>query len=137
MKETPAYYEDGKKYQLTRRLVVKTDVIGYYIVTDYAHLHVDGWLEVFKGWAWDGASGITVDTKSTIRGSGAHDVLYKFIRNGLLPESEKENCDLSLENIMIRDKAWAWRAHAWFLGLFLGGKSATLAENKNKEHRAP
>lgn len=130
------YYEKGKKFQSTRDCLIKTLVTGYNIETDFCKLTPDGLLLIYKGWAWDGASG-GVDTKKTIRASASHDALYKLMRMEFLPRSEQENSDLTLREVMRRDKAIIPRTWAWFTALsWFGGKN-TDPENRNKELIAP
>jgi hypothetical protein len=140
------HYESGKKFQTTRECLIMTAVKGYDIETDYCVLSADGWLRIFKGFAWDGASG-GIDTKRTIRASLAHDVLYKLMRRGLLPRAEQSNSDLSLKTIMKGDGATAaheWvrkltklRAVCWYIVLGWFGKKNTDPKNRNKELVAP
>lgn len=130
------YYESGKKFQTTRSCRIKTNVLGYSISTWFCTLTPDGWLLVYARFAWDGASG-GIDTKKTIRGSLAHDVLYRLMRRGLLPRTEQGNADLTLRNVMKQDKAWVSRAWAWFLAVSWFGGKHTDPENKNVEFIAP
>ena len=130
------YYEDNKKFQTTRPALVRTEVKGYDIMTSYCRLFPDGKLIIFSKWAWDGASG-GIDTKRTIRGSSAHDILYKLIRQGLLPQSERNNADLTLRNIMLEDKAIFSRAWAWLKAVSWFGAKNVKPENQNKELIAP
>ena len=50
------------------------------IVTPFIVLTMDGLLTINKGYAWDGPSGPTIDTKSFMRGSLVHDALYQLMR---------------------------------------------------------
>ena len=72
-----------------------------------------GLLEVYKGYRWDGASGPTIDTESTMAASCVHDVLYQMIREGLLPYSYKIKADKELRRLMIKaDSSWWGRIRA-------------------------
>lgn len=45
-------------------------------------LFPSGWLKIHLSYAWDFASGPTINTKSTIRGSLAHDAIADLIKEG-------------------------------------------------------
>ncbi len=75
----------------------------------------DGWLVIFEDYPWDGASGPTIDSKSSIRGSVVHDALYEMLRLGLLPHDPCFHlANLELRKILIEDGMWVWRANVWF-----------------------
>lgn len=76
-------------------------------------LYSDGRLVIANGYAWDGPSGPTLNTESSMRGSLVHDALYQLIREGLLPASLKPTCDWELAEICIEDGMWRWRARLW------------------------
>ena len=50
---------------------------------------------VKPGYAWDGASGPTIDTKNTVAASMIHDILYQFMR-------ETDNSDYSYNRRKLR-----------------------------------
>lgn len=64
----------------------------------------DGKLRIKKGYAWDGASGPAVDTKTIMRASLVHDALYQLMREGVIPQSQRERADMILREICIADK---------------------------------
>ena len=82
-------YTSGYKYQVYEDFSVHT--IGLWavkrkVVTQGGFIELcDGLLTIRKGYAWDGPSGPTWDTRSAMRGSCAHDAIYQLIRAGLLP----------------------------------------------------
>ena len=67
-------YKKGYKYQLVEDEVTKTDIIGYSFDTKFIRLTLVGVLTVKAGYAWDGASGPTIDSPSSMRASGAMSV---------------------------------------------------------------
>lgn len=121
-----AYYRKlhKYKYQLTEKFAHKTNILGYDITTDYIRLERNGLLSIEKGYCWDGPSGPTLDTKSSIRGSLAHDALYQLIRMGLLPFSERPATDKELYRLCLEDSMWKWRAWLWYRTV---GKAAASA----------
>ncbi|TPV94105.1 MAG: DUF1353 domain-containing protein [Myxococcales bacterium FL481] len=102
------------KYRLERYFRIWTDLRpantafspGQWVVLDR-----EGALHFQMGYAWDGASGPAVDTKSWMRASLVHDGLYQLMRTGSLPQSYREPADrlmrqLCIEDGMPRVRAW-------------------------------
>lgn len=82
--------------------------------TSFIELTTEGRIIIKKDYAWDGASGPTIDTKSSMRASLVHDALYQLIRLKLLPFSYKVIADINFYNICIQDGMWKWRAKLWY-----------------------
>jgi hypothetical protein len=124
------HYKRGYKYQLTRdyahQLRFKTGVSyqGEWFRLD------DDFLLIYTGYAWDGASGPTADTPSTMRGSAVHDVGYQSIRLGVLPESFRALFDQELERCCQEDGMWPLRAKTWYRMLRWFGKRAATSPDK-------
>lgn len=130
-------YSRGSKYQLRRDAWFETHVKGYKIDTEYIHLYHDGWLLISDGYAWDGASGPTIDTKSSMRGSLVHDALYQLIRLELLPRECRVFADKELQEKCLADKMWSWRAKIWYKILRRYAGPAAHPDHKRKEYTAP
>lgn len=132
------YYKSGYKYQLHKtyrdHLTIRPEVD---IETRYISLSTNGELEIKDGYAWDGPSGPTIDTKSSIRGSLIHDALYQLMRMGLLDRKWKTKIDLLFEGILVDDGMWGWRARIWYRGVEKLAEGATLPENQKKILTAP
>jgi len=62
---------------------------------------VDGALLIRKGYCWDGASGPAIDTKSIMRPSLIHDVLYQLISEGCIDSGHRKRAD-----IIFRKELW-------------------------------
>lgn len=107
-------YRAGFKYQLAASEFFETALRPPVpAVSDYAILLPDGLLSIKKGYAWDGPSGPTVDTKNSMRGSLAHDALYQLMREGKLPLSMREAADDEFGRILKEDgmswlRRWFW-----------------------------
>lgn len=74
-----------------------------------------------------GASGPTLDTPATMRGSLAHDVVYQAIRAGLLDPKWKPVADAMLRRMMLDYSDTLWgriRAGYYFQAVRLFGGSA-------------
>jgi len=107
-------YCDGFKYQLLENYSCKTPVTGTEIVDREFHLHEDGLLEIYAGFAWDGASGPTFDTKSSMRPSLVHDVFCVCMRDGRLSYSDWQDTVNEFFRVQcIEDGMWEWRANLW------------------------
>ncbi len=123
MKGDKIYYKKGYKYQLYETYTVFINIVlPDPIITDYVQLK-DGYLIISKGYAWDGASGPTIDTKSSMRGALVHDALYQLMRLGLLPISYRPKADDLLHDICVEDGMWHFRAEGWeeAVSLFAAG----------------
>jgi hypothetical protein len=81
--------------------------------TTWLELWPDGTLVISPGYAWDGASGPTYDSKSSMRASLVHDALYQLMRLGLLSQSFRRAADeifhrMCKEDGMLTPRAWLW-----------------------------
>ena len=70
----------GHKYEILRRLIVQTDIVGITIDHEFFRVTPDGLVEFFPGYRSDGPSGPTVDTASFMRGAFTHDVWFQVLR---------------------------------------------------------
>jgi hypothetical protein len=128
----------GYKYQTTQDVVYRT---GWGLPNrastrmGWVRLSAEGVLTVQKGYCWDGASGWTFDTPSTMRASLVHDALYQLMREGELPQDFRLPADICLKRIMLTDYRGSWpkwhaarvEAWVWILQRF-GGPSAALED---------
>ena len=95
-------------------------------------LSTGGVLTVYAGYAWDGASGPTIDTPAAKYASLAHDVFYQCMRQGLLPISMRKAVDEEFFR-MLREKGMWWiRAKTWYLALRWKGRTAALPQSIKK-----
>lgn len=83
-------------------------------------------LMIRKGYAWDGASGIAIDTKDFMRGSLVHDALYQCMRQGLIKINYKDACDKELERILLEDKMASFRASYVYQAVRIFGYSSAI-----------
>ena len=81
---------DYYKYKMVTKRVVQTGIKGYNIKTDFFWLKECGELVIFAGYCWDGPSGPTVDTPSFIRSSAVHDILFQIMREGRIPDIDRD-----------------------------------------------
>ena len=112
MAEERVLYKGGYKYQLyeTYQLNIRISPPED-IVTHFISLDQRGLLVLRKGYAWDGPSGPTIDTKNFSRGSLVHDALYQLMRINLLTdELHRKDADKELKRICIEDGMSSIRA---------------------------
>lgn len=135
-------YKPGLKYQTQNFFWVQTPLSGKHsriedpdnIRSPWVRLTLDGVLEIKAGYAWDGASGPTFDTKSTMRASLVHDALYQLMRAGKLSQEDRAAADRLLYDLMIQDGAFKWRAKLWLATLrrFAGYAAKQRAEDEEE-----
>jgi len=99
----------------------------------YVEIKQDGKLFIRKGYAWDGPSGPTFDTKNFMRGSLVHDALYQLIRENKIEPDQRTRSDEILREICLEDGMSKIRAWWVFKGVNWFGKGAA----KNDLKKAP
>lgn len=125
------YYRDGYRYQLVQTYRVGVAICPPEAIEhDYLRLDPDGTLTVSRGYAWDGPSGPTFDTKNFMRGSLVHDALYQLIGEGLLPLSARAQADAELRRICLEDGMSEIRARWVYHGVRIFGNTAASSPEK-------
>lgn len=131
-------YGEGYKYQLRRSYVDKFGIVPAAAVdTDWLRLDLDGTLTVKAGYAWDGPSGPTIDTKDFMRGSLVHDALYQLIREGYLPLSARADADALLREITRQDGMWSLRRWWVYTGVRWFGEPCCDPAEASPDQSAP
>lgn len=136
--DTQIKFRAGYKYQLAEDY---TSYVAIYpeadIKTEFIDLATDGLLRVRAGYAWDGPSGPTYDTKTFMRGSAAHDAGYQLLRMGLLPQSLRLDWDAVLIQLCKEDGMMAFRR--WYVQRELRkfGGAAASPDNVKEVFTAP
>lgn len=119
-------YKSGFKYQLHETYTITLPWLAGYpdYSADFLGVHGDV-LTIENGYAWDGASGPTWDSKSSMRASLVHDALYQLMRVGVLPESARWYADETLYVLCVEDGMFKPRAWAWYKAVrLMAGKAA-------------
>ena len=126
-------YKAGYKYQLHETYVIQlpssfndVDYIGQFVKIS------TGCLSILKGYAWDGPSGPTIDTKNFMRGSLVHDVLYQMMRDGVVPKELKDDADRLLQSICREDGMSKFRAWYVYQAVKRFGRSPMLTNKDIK-----
>lgn len=135
-------YKKGYKYQLVEQYEVTITIRPEEDVSSpsgYITLTKDGLLTLSKGYAWDGPSGPTIDTRDFMRGSLVHDALYQLMRESLLDNDiYRDPADRLLQSMCKEDGMCHLRAW-WVLykGLRIGGDPAAEPDNRRPITKAP
>lgn len=102
----------GYKYKLEEDVSL---TLKYTIMIQHPFVRTFGYELLIKaGYTWDGASYLTIDTKSSMKGSLVHDALYQMMREGLLDRAYRKYADELLRDICIEEGMWKWRAKMWY-----------------------
>ena len=112
---------------------IRTEPYTYTVERDISSrwliLRPYGDLLILKDYAWDGASGPAMDTKSIMRGALVHDGLYQLMREGGLPLSYRKSADKLLRK-MCREDGMMWIRAWWvYLAVRIFGKEAATSGN--------
>jgi len=108
-------YKSGYKYQLAERYSHQLKSIrpDKEIETPWILLSRSGLITIKLSYAWDGASGPTIDTKSSMRGALVHDALAQLLRLGLLDIKWYHAVNQEFHDICVEDGMFRWRAFLW------------------------
>lgn len=136
------YYRSGIKYQTAEPFAIHTEIRGYEGSNQFVRITRDGLLTIAANYGWDGGSGPTKDTPSTMIPSLVHDALYQLIRIGVLPRTNgkmQAQADALLRSLMdsetpqapgklgwIKERWNDFRGRYWWRGVQLFGDASTL-----------
>jgi len=130
-------YRKGYKYQLAENYTIRLTIFDHDIQSDFINLDKQGILQIKKGYAWDGPSGPTIDTKTFMRGSLVHDVLYQLIREGKLDSLYRKYADYMIREICLEDGMCRLRAWYVYVGLRRYANFAAKSKNRKKVISTP
>jgi len=119
------------KYELMETLTESVPVRGY-VQTEFIELG-DMSLTIREGYCWNGASGPTIDTKSTMRGSLVHDALYQLMRMGKIGQEYKPLADQTFRRLLRADGMGAFRAWYFYNGVRFFGRKAAAVQQREPE----
>lgn len=126
-------YKAGYKYQLAEDYIIALPLPYSECDIDEAYLALSGTgvLRIRKGYAWDGPSGPTIDTRNSLRGSLVHDALYQLIRLGYFPYNFRKHADDIFYQILLEDGMSKIRAYTWKKTIrWFGGPNALPSREK-------
>lgn len=103
----------GYKYELMEDVIVPTKINGR-VTTPYITIIMNV-MTIKAGYAWDGASGPAIDTKTFMLGSLVHDAYYQLLREGKLGYVKKRRkyADQELRRICLKEGMSKFRA--WYV----------------------
>lgn len=130
-------YRKGYKYQLAETETFQTSIKGVSRRTEFIDVTPEGLLTIRAGYAWDGASGPTMDTKSSMRASLLHDALYQMIRQGCLEKTWRAYADEEFGRLLEEDGMWSWRAAIWVKAVQMFASAAADPKNTREVFTAP
>jgi hypothetical protein len=129
-------YCKGYKYQLRADYQIQTPIFpDEDVVTELVQLTRDGMLTIRKYFAWDGASWPAIDTRTNMRAALVHDALYYLMRCAGLDLKWRGTSDWMLQQIMVEDGAWPFRASYYFSAV--QAFAERYAQTPRKIHTAP
>ncbi|AOP32549.1 hypothetical protein A0128_00845 [Leptospira tipperaryensis] len=129
------------KYQLMKNYDYQTSIrvssplqIGIPEVKIFVELSSDGILKIESGYAWDGPSGPTFDTKTFMRGSLIHDALYQLMREEKLDRKiYRKSADAILKEVCLEDGMNFFRANYVYQFVRWFGESSAKPKDETKE----
>jgi hypothetical protein len=131
-------YSEGYKYQLVRDYSVVVNILNETVDSEYIKLYPDGQLIIKKGYAWDGPSGPTIDTRDSMRGALIHDALYQCMRDYGLDRSKYKNvADTEFRKACVEDGMSWFRAGYMYYGVKVFGAKSTKPEGDYPIKTAP
>jgi hypothetical protein len=128
------YTDVGDSKQLQSDFWFEITPPGYHAEYGFIYVYPNGQVKVKAGFAWDGASGPTIDTIDSVCAALGHDVMYKLMGQKLLPSSYKDEADQWFYMRLVNDGMVGFRAFAWYKAVRLFG---IPAQSMDKFKRAP
>jgi hypothetical protein len=125
-------YEVAETYSIKTDLAPKQDIYEPNAEKPFIKLSRNGILTIFEGYAWDGASGVAVDTKNFLRGSLVHDAFYQLMRQGKLGLENRDYADRTLQKICKEDGMSSFRANNVYYAVKLFGESSAALTQKTE-----
>jgi hypothetical protein len=97
----------------------------------------NGILKIKQGYAWDGPSGPSLDTKTFMRGSLVHDALYQLMSEKIIPLSYRKKADQEMRRINLFDGMNDFRAWYTYIAVRIFGFLYAKPKPKSKIIIAP
>ena len=140
MTDKHMFYRSGYKYQLDKDYHIETRIKPpKEIDTQFISVKEDGSMIVKSGYAWDGTSGLIIDTDGNLRASLVHDALYQLMRKGKLKPRKKykNKADKLFRSMCKDDKVLSPIAQLYYEALKKLGNPSTDPKNVKKVYKAP
>lgn len=140
MTDKHIFYRSGYKYQLDKNYHIETRIKPPKdIETQFISLKEDGSMTVKNGYAWDGTSGLILDTDENLRASLVHDAFYQLMRKRKLKPRKKckDKVDKLFRSMCKEDNVLSPIAQLYYEALKKLGNPSTDPKNIKKIHKAP
>ena len=129
-------YKNGYKYQLCAdyEILVEGITLSREYSSEFLRIQPDllpgnVCLRIKAGYAWDGPSGPTIDTKTFMRGSLVHDALYQLMRERVLNKNLNRKVADKILYALCRQDGMSWfRAKYVYWGVRFGANMAAIKE---------
>lgn len=125
MKYTKVKY----KYQLLESFTKKLNYSFPDVESDFFTIKNDT-IHIKKFYSWDGASGPTIDSKTSMIAGLIHDCLYQAINTNLIDASYRHIADREFLSILLENHMAKIRAYSWYFFLGLFGKIYSKLKSK-------
>ena len=126
-------YRKGYKYQLAEDYSVIIPIFPPKTIdTEYIMLDRLGMLTIRNGYAWDGASGPTIDCDASMTASLVHDALYQLIRMAELMPLHRRGVDILFHHMCLGGGMNKIRALIYFKVISLVGAKFILPSMRKK-----
>ena len=132
-------YRAGYKYILAESYSVTTPIKpDMPIKHEYFTLSKNGKLWIKKGFAWDGASGPTFDSKSSMRPSLVHDAFCQMMRSRLIDYDKwQDKVNEFFKQQCKEDGMWGMRASIWYAAVEFANAGHPDQGESNPVQEAP
>lgn len=97
----------------------------------------NGTLYIRNGYAWNGASGPTVDTEAWMRPSLVHDALYQLMEESALPLAFRDAADRTMRDLLVWDGMSPFRAWYSYWGVALFGEFSARPQTPSHFYAGP
>ena len=121
-------YKAGYKYQLVSQAKFQTTIKPEKsISTQFIRMTLKGMLTIKPGYAWDGASGPTINSLNSQQASLCHDALYQLLReNHLTGEGTRRKADKLFYELLRNDGMSKIRAKIWWRSVRRWAKNSAV-----------
>ena len=129
VKKYTLYYREGYKGQVAETLpAIQTPIRPENdIDTEFIKLTKDGLLTILKGYAYDFASGPTLDWPEYVKAITLfHDAFCQLHAEGHLNDEHRKQADQWFKDGMMLNGRWLWlRWRLWYRGVRIGAKDGS------------
>ena len=84
---------------LQQDCIFQSPIRGFFYASDFVEL-TETQLILREGYQWDFGTGPVVNTPAVVYASLAHDAMFDFIDDGVIPESERKLVDLWFRDLL-------------------------------------